>query len=81
MSPIPTGRMKKYEPLGKWKFVLFTYFYEPSLENIKIACKIHQRLPRNLCDDLVNDRDRPSYTCIEQQGKKVFLVRFLENRE
>ena len=41
MSPIPTGRMKKYEPLGKRKFVPFTYFYEPSLENIKIACEIH----------------------------------------
>ena len=44
-------------------------------------CERHYRLPRNLCDVLVNDRS-PSCTRIEQiKEKKVFLVRFLENRE
>ena len=44
-------------------------------------CQRHYRLPRNSCDVLVNDRS-PSCTRIEQiKEKKVFLVRFLENRE
>ena len=81
MSPIPSGRMKKYEPLDSRGFVSFIDFYELSLENINIACERHYRLPRNSCDVLVSDR-RPSCTRIEQiKGKKVFLVRFLENRE
>ena len=73
--------MKKYEPLDTRDFVLFTEFYELSLENIKKACGRHCRLPRNSCDVLVSDRG-PSCTRFEQiKGKKVFLVRFLENRE
>ena len=73
--------MKKYEPLDTRDFVLFTEFYELSLENIKKACGRHYRLPRNSCDVLVSDRG-PSCTRFEQiKGKKVFLVRFLENRE
>ena len=47
ISPIPTGRMKKYEHLDRRDFVPFTDFYELSLENIKIACERHYRLPRN----------------------------------
>ena len=35
MSPIPTGRMKKYEALDTRDFVPFTDFYKLSLENIK----------------------------------------------
>ena len=33
MSPFPTGRMKKYKPFDMRDFVLFTDFYELSLEN------------------------------------------------
>ena len=81
MSPIPTGRMEKYEPLDTRDFVPFTDFYELSLENIKKACERHYRLPRNSCDVLVSDRG-PSCTRFEQiKGKEVFLVRFLESRE
>ena len=73
--------MKKYEPLDARNFVLFTDFYELSLENMKIACERHYRLPRNSCDVWVSFRG-PSYTRIEQiKGKKGFLVRFLENRQ
>ena len=62
--------MKKYEPLDTRDFVLFTEFYELSLENIKKACGRHYRLPRNSCDVLVSDRG-PSCTRFEQiKGKK-----------
>ena len=46
-----------------------------------MACKRHYRLPRNLSDVLANFRG-PSCTRIEQiRMKKLFFVRFLENRE
>ena len=71
--------MKKYKPLDMRDFVPYTDFCKLSLENIKIACKRHCRLPRNLCNVLVSDKG-PSCSCIElMKGKKVFLVRFLEN--
>ena len=81
MSPIPTGRMKEYEPLDTRDFVPFTDFYKLSLENIKKTCERYYRLPRNSCDVFVSDRG-PSGIRFEQiKWKKVFLVRFLENRE
>ena len=79
MPSTSTGRMKK--SLDTRDFAPFPDFYELSLENIKITCERHYRLPRNSCDVLVSDRG-PSCTHIEQiKGKKVFLVRFLGNRE
>ena len=81
MSPIPTGRIKKYEPLDTRDFVPFTDFYKLSLENMKIACERHYRLPGNSCDVSRSDRG-PSCTRFEQiKGKNVFRVIFLENRE
>ena len=71
MSPIATGRIKKYEPLDNRDFVPFTDFYEVSLENVKIACERHYRLCRNSCDVLVSDRGA---SCSR-------FERFLENRE
>ena len=48
--------MKKYEPLDMRDFVPYTDFCKLSLENIKIACKRHCRLPKNLCNVLVSDK-------------------------
>ena len=56
-------------------FVPFTDFHELTLENMKIACERHYRLPRISCDVLVSF-GVSSCTGIEQmKGKKVFLVR------
>ena len=81
MSPISTSRMKKYEPLDARDFAPLTDVYELFLENIKIACERHYRLPKNSRAVLVSDRG-PYYTRINPiKGNNVSLVRFLENRE
>ena len=73
--------MKKCDSPDTRDFVPFTDFYKLSLENIKIAYKRHNRLPRNLSDVSANFRG-PSCTRIEKiRMKKLFFVRFLENRE
>ena len=81
MSPIPSVIMKKYKPLDTRDFVPFTGFYELSLENRKIVLERYYHLPKNSCDVFVSGKG-PSCTRFEEiKGKKLFLVRFLENRE
>ena len=78
MSAVPSGRLKKFEPLDTRDFVPFTEFTELSLENIKNACEKYYRAPDHSCDVLASDRG-PSCTRVEQlKGKKVFFIRFID---
>ena len=56
MSANPSGRLKKYEPLGTRDFVPFNAFTELSIGNIKKACECFYNMPENFCDVLASDR-------------------------
>ena len=78
MSEIPSGRLKKFEPLEPREFVPFSEFTCLSLENIKTACEEHYSMPTGTCDVLASNQG-PSCTRFEQiKGKKIYLIRFLQ---
>ena len=74
MSTMPSGRMKKYEPMDTRDFVPFACNYEElSFKNKKAACENFYSAPAGSCDILASDRG-PSCTTMEQvNGKKVYL--------
>ena len=79
MSTLPSGRMKKYEPMDTRDFVPFACKYdELNIENIKTACESFYNAPAGSCDILASDRG-PSCSTMEQvKGKKVYLIRFVQ---
>ena len=80
MSSTATGRLKKYEPLDTRDFIPFDYD-ELIIENVNEACERFYKAPRGSCDLLASDRG-PSCSNLEQiKGKKVYLVRFLQQNQ
>ena len=79
LSSVPSGRLKKYQPIEAREFVPFI-FHEYTLENVKASCESekHYGKPPGSCDVLASNRG-PSCSQIQQsQSKKVFFVRFLD---
>ena len=78
MSTMPSGRMKKYEPMDTRDFIPFGNNYdELTIENIKAACENFYNAPVGCCDILASDRG-PSCTTMDQiKGKKVYLIRLV----
>ena len=77
LSSVPSGRLKKYQPIEAREFVPFI-FHEYTLENVKASCQKHYGKPPGSCDVLASNRG-PSCSQIQQsQSKKVFFVRFLD---
>ena len=78
-SSVPSGRLKKYQPIEAREFVPFI-FHEYTLENVKASCESEKDYgkPPGSCDVLASDRG-PSCSQIQQsQSTKVFFVRFLD---
>nr|CAB3240994.1 eukaryotic elongation factor 2 kinase [Phallusia mammillata] len=76
MASVPSGRLKKFEPMDTRDFVPY-HSSELSLDSIKKACEEFYNQPSGSCDVLASDRG-PSCSRIEQvKGKKFFMIRFL----
>ena len=78
ISTLPSGRMKKYEPMGTRDFVPFACNYnELNMENINAACENFYNAPSGSCDILASDRGTSCTTIDQMKGKKVHLTRFV----
>eukprot|EP00794_Sanderia_malayensis_P002723 gene2723-3148_t len=78
MSTMPSGHMKKYEPMDTREFIPFGNNYdELTIENIKAACESFYNAPVGRCDILASDRG-PSCSTMVSDPKSVSAADLLK---
>ena len=78
MNPVPSGKLKKFDPAQPRDFIDFTEYSKLTLKNVKDACEKFYNEDKGSCD-ILYDVTGPSCTADDQlAGMKVFRVRFLE---